>query len=149
MKSVSAEDHPDFPSIKWSRLELVWIRERDRQWEEQLAAALAACKVKDEALADTLYFLERHSNRWDGVNGKHPNDVACAARDALAIQPDASALNSYKHQVIAEFLQRSGQYLTNEATRSEYRNQVIEECAKHLEHLEYMYAALTVRELKR
>lgn len=37
MKSVSAEDHPDFPSVKWSRLELDWIRERDREWEEENA----------------------------------------------------------------------------------------------------------------
>lgn len=28
-----------------------------------------------EALTDTLDFLERHSNRWDGVNGKHPFTV--------------------------------------------------------------------------
>ena len=110
MKSVSAEDHPDFPSIKWSRLELEWIRERDRQWKEQLAAALAACEAKDEA-------LELHGKQY-------PHMVKGYCLDALALQPDASALTAY-------------------------RNQVIEECAKHLEHLEYMYAALTIRELKR
>ena len=57
---------------------------------QQLAAALAACEVKDAALKDTLYFLERHSNRWDGVNGKHPQLVVDKAREALAVQPDAS-----------------------------------------------------------
>ena len=36
-----------------------------------------------EALKDTLYFLERHSNRWDGVNGKHPFTVVEAARAAV------------------------------------------------------------------
>ena len=35
------------------------------------------------ALIDTLDFLERHSNRWDGVNGKHPQLVVEAARAAL------------------------------------------------------------------
>jgi hypothetical protein len=28
--------------------------------------------------------MERHSNRWDGVNGKHPAEVMEAARAALA-----------------------------------------------------------------
>lgn len=36
------------------------------------------------ALTDTLDFVERHSNRWDGVNGKHPNDVVTVARELLA-----------------------------------------------------------------
>lgn len=36
------------------------------------------------ALADTLSFVEHHSNRWDGINGKHPNDVVTSARSALA-----------------------------------------------------------------
>lgn len=35
------------------------------------------------ALVDALDFLERHSNRWDGVNGKHPQLVVEAARAAL------------------------------------------------------------------
>lgn len=37
-----------------------------------------------DALLDTLDFLERHSNRWDGVNGKHPQTVVTAARAAIA-----------------------------------------------------------------
>lgn len=36
------------------------------------------------SLIDTLYFLERHSNRWDGVNGKHPFTVCESARAAIA-----------------------------------------------------------------
>ena len=40
-----------------------------------------------ESLKDTLYFLERHSNRWDGVNGNHPMIVAENANAAItAIQ---------------------------------------------------------------
>lgn len=35
------------------------------------------------SLTDTLDFLERHSNRWDGVSGKHPADVAETARALL------------------------------------------------------------------
>ncbi len=35
------------------------------------------------ALTDTLDFCERHSNRWDGINGKHPFTVVEAARAAL------------------------------------------------------------------
>lgn len=54
-----------------------------------------------ESLYDTLYFLERHSNRWDGVNGKHPNDVAEAAREALATTPEQS-LARIRNQVREE-----------------------------------------------
>lgn len=42
-------------------------------------------KQLEDALQDTLLFLEQHSNRWDGVNGKHPNDVAINARALLEI----------------------------------------------------------------
>lgn len=41
-------------------------------------------KMLRAPLIDTLDFVERHSNRWNGVNGKHPNDVVTAAREALA-----------------------------------------------------------------
>jgi len=39
------------------------------------------------ALTDTLDFCERHSNRWDGINGKHPFTVVEAARAALKGKP--------------------------------------------------------------
>lgn len=42
-------------------------------------------KCLSAALVDTLDFVERHSNRWDGVNGKHPMAVVTAAREALAL----------------------------------------------------------------
>ena len=53
---------------------------------EQQANAhlLAASKKLYEALIDTLDFVTRHSNRWDGVGGKHPMLVVEAARAALA-----------------------------------------------------------------
>ena len=58
------------------------VRERD----EQLTAALAACEKKDEALdAD-------NSMLW-------PSKLR---EEAISIQPDASALNEYRNQVIEE-----------------------------------------------
>ena len=45
-----------------------------------------------DALKDTLDFVERHSNRWDGVNGKHPQTVSEAARAAIAKAKAESAL---------------------------------------------------------
>jgi len=61
---------------------------------QQLAESQAREKVLREVLEDTFYFLERHSNRWDGVNGKHPNDVAESAREALSTPHDDSALQA-------------------------------------------------------
>ena len=63
----------------------------------------ARVNVLLEALADTLYFLERHSNRWDGINGKHPNEVACTARYALSSTPEQS-LAEYQNKVIEAFV---------------------------------------------
>ena len=51
------------------------------------AGAEEAEKQRDEllvALIDTLDFVERHSNRWDGENGKHPATVVENARKAIA-----------------------------------------------------------------
>lgn len=46
----------------------------------------AQCERMRDALVDTLDFVERHSNRWDGVNGKHPAEVVENARAALKDQ---------------------------------------------------------------
>lgn len=51
------------------------------------AAALAREAALREALRDTLDFVERHSNRWDGSNGKHPALIVEAALAALGAQP--------------------------------------------------------------
>ncbi len=51
---------------------------------EANARLIAAAPDLLAALKDTLDFLERHSNRWDGVNGKHPQLVVTAARAAIA-----------------------------------------------------------------
>jgi hypothetical protein len=34
-------------------------------------------------LSDALYFMELHSYRWDGINGKHPQEIVLAARELL------------------------------------------------------------------
>ena len=49
----------------------------------EIRELIAAYREAVAALDDAFYFLERHSNRWDGINGKHPNEVADAARAAL------------------------------------------------------------------
>lgn len=37
----------------------------------------------EAVLADTLLFMEHYSNRWDGINGKHPAEIVEAARKLL------------------------------------------------------------------
>jgi hypothetical protein len=49
-----------------------------------LAAAEAKVERLRAALVDTLDFVERHSNRWDVSNGKHPALVVETARAALS-----------------------------------------------------------------
>lgn len=36
-----------------------------------------------DSLVDCLFFVECHSNRWDGINGKHPHEVVENARLAI------------------------------------------------------------------
>jgi len=59
--------------------------------QKRTAAALRASAAEIErlrgALRDTLDFCELHSNRWDGINGKHPALVVNAARAALNPSP--------------------------------------------------------------
>ena len=63
-----------------------WVELEDER-VTMLGVLVEAREQRDallEALLDTLDFLERHSNRWDGVNGKHPQVVVTAARAAIA-----------------------------------------------------------------
>ena len=63
MKSVNKEDHPDFiGGIVWSRLELEWIRNRDKEWETELAAAKStannlAMSVMSDQVSNDSYSL--------------------------------------------------------------------------------------------
>ena len=66
------------------------VRERD----EQLTAALAACEAKDDCLLDCAGNI----NPERGYADELEVDIA----KALAIKPDASALNEYRNQVIEE-----------------------------------------------
>lgn len=89
------------------------IEELEREIERKMSAAAFVLKERDalladnarlrDALGDTLYFLERHSNRWDGINGKHPNEVACAARSSLSSTHEQS-LAEYRNKVIEQMI---------------------------------------------
>lgn len=37
-----------------------------------------------DAMKQALDFIERHSNRWDGVNGEHPMTTVTNLRSAIA-----------------------------------------------------------------
>lgn len=58
--------------------------DREAAWKWMFEQGrLAERKKWRSALEDTTEFMERHSNRWDGENGKHPAEVVEAARALL------------------------------------------------------------------
>jgi hypothetical protein len=61
-------------------------------WQAVTAAERKRWSGLRAALVDTLDFVERHSNRWDGVNGKHPMEVVTAARMALGPNVEVTGL---------------------------------------------------------
>ena len=68
---------------RWDGSQWVELQDERVSLTELLAKAREQRDALRDALIDTLDFLERHSNRWDGVNGKHPQTVVTAARAAL------------------------------------------------------------------
>lgn len=61
---------------------------------QQLAAALAACKQKDEALKWLMDWQVKHVHVWD-------NPAFDNAEEALTIQPDDSALKAWIGEPVA------------------------------------------------
>lgn len=49
---VAWHNHPDFPSIKWSDLELRFIEQRDAQWKDALRDVLEQAAMVCEAMHD-------------------------------------------------------------------------------------------------
>jgi hypothetical protein len=94
--STEADIVPGFPlsiyGVEYIRADRIEQLERERdeidalahKYMDRLEQSEAKLAKAVEALRDTAYFMERHSNRWDGVNGKHPAEVMEAARAALA-----------------------------------------------------------------
>ena len=66
---------------------------------QQLAAALAACKLKHSAL-ETLW-IGTNREEWDGVAIK-------SFEDAIAIQPDDSALKAWIGEPVGEVKKHTG-----------------------------------------
>ena len=63
-------------------------KEEIESLRQQLAAALAVCKQKDEALKWLMDWQVKHVDVWD-------NPAFDNAEEALAIQPDDSALKAW------------------------------------------------------
>ena len=59
MKSVDKFDHPDFVGgVVWSSCELEWIRNRDKEWESELAEVRRENAELKEALQHPSYEVE-------------------------------------------------------------------------------------------
>ena len=82
--------HRQSEEAAWNLLDAE--RQATERLREQVAAQAAVIEKLREALPDTLWFLDRYSNRWDGINGKHPNCVVETAREALAIPTDSTQI---------------------------------------------------------
>ena len=65
-----------------------------RSLNQQLAGAIAACKQKDEALKWLMDWQVKHVDVWD-------NPAFDNAEEALALQPDDSALNAWLGEPVA------------------------------------------------
>lgn len=82
-------------------------REWDKAYEiamlkkQQLAAALAACQQKDEALKWLMDWQVKHVDVWD-------NPAFDNAEEALTIQPDDDALNAWLGEPIGEVKKHTG-----------------------------------------
>ena len=60
MKSADKFNHPDFVGgIVWSEIELDWIRNRDKEWEQQLATQAEQINAAREALAGVIAWDKR------------------------------------------------------------------------------------------
>lgn len=93
-------------NVQCALAEIEFLRQQLRDVTDHYHAALEAAQVRfrqlaasqareaqlREALEDANDFVERYSNRWDGINGKHPYTVVESSRKALALPQDTTAL---------------------------------------------------------
>ena len=104
LKTAEAADELEF-----LQKQLVDARRTAEYWKanhlagnEQLAAAIAACKVKDEALSKIEYL--------ESDNGSILSAGGCSsvATEALAIQPDDDALKAWLGEPVGEVKKHTG-----------------------------------------
>lgn len=79
--------------------------ERQLADQKQLAAALATCKLKDEALNDAIEEIDSLSGRDNSCDPKSSTEDF---EKALAIQPDDSALKTWLGEPIGEVKKHTG-----------------------------------------
>lgn len=87
--------------------ELQALRVANESLRQQLAAALAACKLKHGALMK----LAEHDGKCDVLDldeGGCHKPCSCGLTDALATQPDDSALKAWIGEPVARTLKRVG-----------------------------------------
>ena len=99
----------DGEAFHWLDLKTGEAADNIESLHQQLAGAIAACKQKDEALSKIEYL--------ESDNGSVLSAGGCSsvATEALAIQPDDSALKAWLGQPVARILERIGkeQYQPN------------------------------------
>ena len=84
MKSVDKFDHPDFVGgVVWSSCELEWIRNRDKEWESELAEVRRENAELKEALQHPSYEVENRLRAQRDELQSNVKRMAAAARRAL------------------------------------------------------------------
>ena len=93
---VAWHNHPDFPSIKWSDLELRFIEQRDAQWKDALRDVLEQAAVVCDAIS---------ADYWKRWKGTHPTSTQGSAYNpddqgrSDGAQECADAIRAMKEQI--------------------------------------------------
>ena len=88
--------------------QLSTAQDENDELRQQLAAALAACKVKDEALEAANNGLRYWMDAFPLSVTEADNEEMLKLEEALAIQPDDSALKTWLGEPIGEVKKHTG-----------------------------------------
>ena len=102
MKSVDKFDHPDFVGgVVWSSCELEWIRNRDKEWESELAEVRRENAELKEALQHPSYEVEnRLRAQRDELQSNVKRMAAAAVKAGLPSADELAGRHVHKGRTV-------------------------------------------------